>query len=1149
MRTDEPADGGGSERYRRQRRIQEATYAIAHAVTTTAGLDDLFARIHRIVGGLMEARNLYIALLDEATGSLSFPYFRDEIDAEPPEGPVPAGRGLTGYVLRTGEPLLASPEVFDDLVARGEVAPIGAASIDWLGVPLRAGDRTFGVLAVQSYAGNVRYGEEDQALLGFVSSQVALAIERRRAEEALRLSEMRHRAVLEALPDLLFVLDREGRYLAVHAARPEALAAPRESLLGSSVPEILPKEAAEVWMDAIRRCLGGGGMQVIEYELDLQAGRRAFEGRVVPHDADSVLSIVRDVTDRVERERELRERERELARLTENMIDVITETDLHGNLRFATPSYVAATGWSPEEFLGHNALEFIHPEDVELSREMLGRRARRDGSSAFTYRFRAKDGRWLWVDSIVTLAKGAPGESDGLVITSRDVTGRKRDEEVVRLQHETERGILRREGPAVILARICTRVSELFDLPAVWIGLKEPDGRIEPRAVAGSASGFVTRSRFRWDDVPEGRGPSGEAVRTGRPIFVDGLEDGRVAPWRDAAAETGLGAALSVPLVVGERVLGVLACYARGPEAFAGAAVVPITRIADQVALSLLEAEQLERIELQTAALEATANAVVITDREGRVEWANRAFTELTGFSAADLAGETPRVLKSGIQSEFFYERMWETILAGNVWRGELYNRRKDGTVYVEEQTITPVRTADGGIRHFVAVKQDVTQRRRTEERIRYLALHDPLTDLGNRRAAEESLERIVARARRGTPGSLLLLDLDHFKVVNDTLGHGAGDVVLVELARLLGTLRRPGDELARLGGDEFVLVLEGIPAEAGRMVAERVRRAVHEHRFEVGGRRFDLGVSVGVVPIDGRLKPAALLALADSALYAAKEKGRNRVMLFDGSVQPTPLSEASLWASRVKDALRERKFVLVYQPILRLENGRTAHYEALLRLSDGDGALVAPGDFLPAAEQFGLLPQVDAWVVDEVLSVLRTRNDVEVFVNLSGASLGEEGHLAALEERIRESGIGPGRLAFELTETTAVRDLIGAREWMRRLRDLGCRFALDDFGIGFSSFSYLQGLPADYVKIDGSFIRDLETNPSNRALVKAIDTVAHTLGKETIAEHVESLDAVAVLRELGVEYGQGFALGLPERELPGLPDARDAATSPGTLR
>ena len=513
----------------------------------------------------------------------------------------------------------------------------------------------------------------------------------------------------------------------------------------------------------------------------------------------------------------------------------------------------------------------------------------------------------------------------------------------------------------------------------------------------------------------------------------------------------------------------------------------------------------------------------------------NRAFTDLTGFRLEDVRGETPRMLKSGIQSDFYYEKMWETILGGHVWRGELYNRRKDGSVYVEEQTITPVTGTDGAIRHFVAVKQDVTQRRKTEERIRYLALHDPLTDLGNRRSVEEILERVVARARRGTPGSLVLLDLDHFKVVNDTLGHAAGDTVLVELARLLGTLRRPGDEIARLGGDEFVLVLEGIPGEAGRMVAERLRQAIHEHRFEVGGRRFDLGASVGVVPIDGRLNAAALLALADSALYSAKERGRNRVVLVDASSSPTPLSEASVWASRVKDALRDRRFVLAYQPIFRLATGRAAHYEALIRLRDDTGALVAPGMFLPAAEQFGLLPQLDTWVVDQVLGLLKVRGDVEVFVNLSGASLGEEGHLLSIEERIRESGVGPGRLAFEVTETTAVRDMIAAREWMRRLRDLGCRFALDDFGIGFTSFSYLQSLPADYVKIDGSFIRDLDTNLANQALVKAIDTVAHTLGKETIAEQVENPGSVDILRELGVEFAQGFSLWRAETGSPGI--------------
>ena len=257
--------------------------------------------------------------------------------------------------------------------------PIGAASIDWLGVPLRAGEKTIGVLAVQSYAGNVRYGEEDQALLGFVSSQVALAIERRRAEEALRQSEMGHRALLEALPDLLFVLGRDGRYLAVHAARPEALAAPRETLLGDDGREGAPARAPRRsgWTrsaaaSTAARCRSSSTPSTS------RPGRRVFEARIVPHDADSVLSLVRDVTERVEWERALHERERELKRLTDNMLDVIAETDLAGVLRFATPSYEAATGWSPAEFIGHSAFDFIHPEDAERVREMLGRKARSD---------------------------------------------------------------------------------------------------------------------------------------------------------------------------------------------------------------------------------------------------------------------------------------------------------------------------------------------------------------------------------------------------------------------------------------------------------------------------------------------------------------------------------------------------------------------------------------------------------------------------------------------------------------------------------------------------------------------------------------------------------------------------------------------------
>ncbi|HEX7527730.1 MAG TPA: GAF domain-containing protein, partial [Thermoanaerobaculia bacterium] len=324
--------------------VQAAAFRIAEAVAATEGLQELFSRIHSIVGGLMEAANFYIALHSPDRDVLSFPYLVDEVDE--PFPPKPLGKGLTEYVLRTGRPLLASPDVFEALVASGEVERIGSDSVDWLGVPLRGRERTIGVLVVQSYSGKVRYTEEDRDLLVFVSSQIAQAIERKRSEEALRESELKLRAIVSALPDLILVLDREGRYLEIHANRAEILVQPRHALLGRTIPEVLPAAIATLWLEKIAACLLTGTTQTLEYALEVQAGHRVFEARMVPYTPSAVMTVIRDVTEASRSAAALDLAQADLKRLTDNMVDVISQVDLAGRFQFVSPSHEVVTGWT-----------------------------------------------------------------------------------------------------------------------------------------------------------------------------------------------------------------------------------------------------------------------------------------------------------------------------------------------------------------------------------------------------------------------------------------------------------------------------------------------------------------------------------------------------------------------------------------------------------------------------------------------------------------------------------------------------------------------------------------------------------------------------------------------------------------------------------
>jgi diguanylate cyclase (GGDEF)-like protein/PAS domain S-box-containing protein len=541
------------------------------------------------------------------------------------------------------------------------------------------------------------------------------------------------------------------------------------------------------------------------------------------------------------------------------------------------------------------------------------------------------------------------------------------------------------------------------------------------------------------------------------------------------------------------------------------------------------------QLRLQAAALEAAANAIMISDRAGRINWVNPAFTQLTGYAPDEVAGRSTELLESTEQDKDFYRAITETVFAGQVWHGELISRRKDGSLYAAEQTVTPVLDEAGAVTYAITIMQDITERRHNEQRIRYLASHDPLTGLSNRFELERHLERAVIRAKRGQESALLMLDLDNFKLVNDTVGHTAGDELLVTLSGILSERLRVNDLLTRIGGDNFAVLMEAVNLPQARVAAEELRVAVDAYPFHMGGRNFDLSLSLGLVTVDGMATAGDLLAQADSAMHTAKRQGGNRVAIYHPDENAlAQLSEANQWVRRIKSALRDERLVLHYQPVVRLFDGGVEHYEALIRMCSPEGELVPPTAFISAAERFGLMPPIDRWVVRAAVRDLAANSHIRLFVNLSARSLADDGLLDFIRRELSDAGVAADRLGFEITETAAVGDLVRAERWIREVKSLGCRFALDDFGVGFASFAYLRSLPVDQVKIDGSFIRSLEDDSSNRHIVQAMHTLAQSLGKETVAEFVETAAIYGIVRDIGMTYAQGYFQGIPLTQLPG---------------
>jgi diguanylate cyclase (GGDEF)-like protein/PAS domain S-box-containing protein len=775
-------------------------------------------------------------------------------------------------------------------------------------------------------------------------------------------------------------------------------------------------------------------------------------------------------------------------------------------------------GYTPEE-LGPVSRQTwrdrAHPQDLLRSDDILHRHlAGATPNYECEVRLRHRAGHWIWVLSRGRVqtwtADQQPGWMYGVDI---EVTRLKQQEEALR----KSRSFLQRAGQ---VAGVGGWEIDLLSRTVAW---SEETCRIH---------GVGPEFQPTLETVIQFYAPEDRAV---------------IQAAVAAAIATGAGWDLELPLIraTGERIW----VRTQGAvEREGGAPVRLVGALQDISAQRRLRAELIEQHELLRITLQSIGDAVITTDAEGLLVWLNPVAEELTGWAAQEARGRplsqvfhtvseetrepAPDPVASCLRLRHGIRRPHPTLLIS-----------REGNELGIEQSASPILSDDGKMRGVVLVFRDVTEQRRLSGEVAYRATHDALTDLVNRSEFETRLQRLLQKSREDhSEHTLLHIDIDQFKLVNDTCGHAAGDQLLQEIAKRFTEVIRARDTLARLGGDEFGIILEHCSADQAQRVAQQICDDLEHSRFRHVGQGVCIRASIGLVPLNERwASSAALLQAAETSCYAAKEGGRNRVHTwFDTDTAVRRHHGEIQWAMRIENALQENRFELHAQRIEALSRESPGlsveglRVEVLLRMVEANGAPVLPGAFLPAAERYHLASRIDRWVLRHALEWLNELSNVSkiqtLSINLSGQSVGDRAfHRHAIELL---TAAGPGlceRLCFEITETATVTNLTEAARFIEQIRSLGVQMALDDFGAGASSFGYLKSLPVDYLKIDGQFIRDLIEDPLHEAAVRCFVDVAKIIGVKTVAEFVDRAEVLARLREIGIDFAQGFLLHRPE--------------------
>ena len=564
--------------------------------------------------------------------------------------------------------------------------------------------------------------------------------------------------------------------------------------------------------------------------------------------------------------------------------------------------------------------------------------------------------------------------------------------------------------------------------------------------------------------------------------------------------------------------------------------------VAEQQVKQLAERKKLEQ-DLQrekdfiSAVVETAPVLLVVLDEQGCIQQFNRACRELTGYSRRAVQGETfMEVFLSPDERAKFQLDVANPQSTIQEYLLETRWRRPDVGQRALSWSFTHVLKEQGGFGYIIGAGMDVTERRAAEERLAFLAERDPLTKCYNRSQLHSILRKAVEEAYAGHSTVLLYIDIDNFKVINDTLGHTNGNRVLITLVHILRLTTSPDNIIVRFGGDEFLIVLRETSVEQANVVAEKIRSQINDYLFHEGGKDFNISASIGLFKVEKNTNGEEVFALAESACYVAKARGRNRVASYQpNNVTTSRLIDDSVWWTRVKDAIRKQCLELWFQPVVNIASRKVEFYESLIRFRDEEGLIVTPQHFLPAVERSGGVTMLDRYVIERALDTLLKHPSTTLSVNVSEKSVNDPAFVDYIVQAFAKNNLSPERIIFEIPENVVI-NLQQVWQMLDLMKTEGFRFALDDFGAGFCSISYLKHLPVEMLKIDGSFIKNLPQQSMNQALVKSINEMGHILKLITVAEYVEDAETLDMLRELGVDYAQGFLFGKPNPEIPVVP-------------